>query len=191
MLLFVEPKLEIIFAISVLLIGTVFCFLLTPMSVPDEQAHYEYKPSAWKGFLKHSGLKVGLSGMQIAAVAIIASVMVGSAVFVVLKTSSPKAGTPTVQEETTVLSDTIVPVEMPDETEQNEASQMVVQPAAIVKETKTEENAPEEVSKPNTEQQEKKNVTHPYMVPVRIDVDTITSLETTDEERRNGNSRIF
>ena len=37
-----ELKKEIIFSLSALIIGISFCMIITPMSVPDEQTHYEF-----------------------------------------------------------------------------------------------------------------------------------------------------
>ena len=41
-LLLVKPKYEILFAIIAGIIGITFCFIMTPMSIPDETAHFEY-----------------------------------------------------------------------------------------------------------------------------------------------------
>lgn len=38
----IEPKLEIFFAVMTAMIGLTFCFLMTPLSIPDEFAHFEY-----------------------------------------------------------------------------------------------------------------------------------------------------
>lgn len=37
-----EPKVEVLFAVMAAIIGLAFCFLMTPLSIPDEFAHYEY-----------------------------------------------------------------------------------------------------------------------------------------------------
>lgn len=37
-----EPKLEILFVVIASIVGLAFCFLMTPLSIPDEFAHYEY-----------------------------------------------------------------------------------------------------------------------------------------------------
>lgn len=42
LLLLVEPKYEALFATIALIIGLAFCMIITPMSVPDEQRHYEF-----------------------------------------------------------------------------------------------------------------------------------------------------
>lgn len=42
LLLLINPKYEVFFAIVSLIIGISFCMVITPMSVPDEQAHYEF-----------------------------------------------------------------------------------------------------------------------------------------------------
>ena len=41
-LLLINPKYEVFFAVTVILIGSLFSISITPMSAPDEQAHYEY-----------------------------------------------------------------------------------------------------------------------------------------------------
>ena len=41
-LLLIEPPYEVMFASAALLIGLAFCFVMTPLSIPDETAHYEY-----------------------------------------------------------------------------------------------------------------------------------------------------
>ena len=37
-----EPKAEVLFAVMATIIGLTFCFLMTPLSIPDETTHYEY-----------------------------------------------------------------------------------------------------------------------------------------------------
>lgn len=41
-MMLVEPKLEIFFVLMATIIGITFCFLMTPLSIPDEFAHFEY-----------------------------------------------------------------------------------------------------------------------------------------------------
>lgn len=41
-MMLVEPKLEVFFAFMAGIVGLTFCFLMTPISIPDEFAHYEY-----------------------------------------------------------------------------------------------------------------------------------------------------
>lgn len=41
-MMLIEPKLEVFFAVMAAIIGITFCFLMTPLSIPDEFAHYEY-----------------------------------------------------------------------------------------------------------------------------------------------------
>lgn len=42
LVLLVNPKLEVLFTIMALVFGLIFLVIITPMSVPDETAHYEY-----------------------------------------------------------------------------------------------------------------------------------------------------
>jgi len=41
-LLLIEPKIHVFFAVMTAIVGITFCFLMTPLSIPDEFAHYEY-----------------------------------------------------------------------------------------------------------------------------------------------------
>ena len=42
LVLYVKPKYEVLFTIIAIIFGITFCTIITPMSVPDETAHYEY-----------------------------------------------------------------------------------------------------------------------------------------------------
>lgn len=162
-----------------------------------EQAQYKYNASAWRRFLKHSGFKVGLSGMQIAAVAITAVVVAGGAVFAILKTHAPE--TPNAQNPIEIVAaDTTSPQTTDLELASDEAARVTtpsdVQNVVRKVETPTTESQSDTIipsntssSKPKTHQTE----SHPRLVPVRINVDTITQLEATEEEQRNGNSRLY
>lgn len=41
-ILLIKPKFEVLFTIIAASIGLTFCFVMTPLSIPDEMAHYEY-----------------------------------------------------------------------------------------------------------------------------------------------------
>lgn len=161
-----------------------------------EQAQYSYKPSAWKRFLKHSGTKVGLSGLQIAAVTIASVAVVGGAVWGVsaLKNQSAVENEiPAPQVETmvidTVQQKNIVVTEEPAST--------TVAPKTVAKSqaepVATAEPVVEKTTDPQTmpAAQPRKKTSRPLGRPVIINVDTITVMEPTDEELRKGNSRLF
>lgn len=160
-----------------------------------EEAYYPYKPSAWKNFLKRSGAKVGFSGGQIALSVIAASVVVGAAVWGVSSLNSKSADQPQMQEE--------VSVDVVD-TMENETVEIAVEETPVVTEKNVirakqttsepvETSSPEPVEQPAavTPAKPQKKVTPRYGKPVLINVDTITELEATDEQLRNGHSRIF
>lgn len=42
LLSFKDLKHEILFSVIALFVGLLFCFIMTPLSIPDEQAHYEF-----------------------------------------------------------------------------------------------------------------------------------------------------
>lgn len=42
LLLLIDPRYEILFTTIAIVLGLAFCFIMTPMSIPDEQTHYEF-----------------------------------------------------------------------------------------------------------------------------------------------------
>lgn len=159
-----------------------------------DQAQYAYKPSAWKSFAKHSGFKVGLSGWQIAVATIATVAVVGGAVWGILSaTHRQPANTPQNTTESTVaVIDSANHTETDEPTLVNEPTpaptkQTPQKPteAIVVQETVTETPVEKEPAKP------RKTTTRPWGKPVLINVDTITQLEATDEELRNGHSRLY
>ena len=163
-----------------------------------EQAEYTYKPAAWKSFRQKAGMGRGTVGYWAAGVAS-AVIVGGTLVFVLTREPEPSSNlTPT---ETPMLvadsayeniqsplsADTLLveessAKETPAVGESRSGAQERVQPADAKPEQETA------VSKAP----EKPSVTKPrYGRPLVIDVDTIKDNLPSDEELRNGHSRLY
>ena len=161
-----------------------------------EQAQYNFRPSAWRSFIKYSGLKAGLAAWQIAAIITAAVVTGGAITYGVLKHSSANNIEPeqyadqmvadTTEEEVIEMSEPIV-----EEISEPEYKEQTA-PSSIQKSVKSSTTDEPVVEAPKAAQPKNTTVKRRYYGrPVVIDVDTITVLEPTDEELRKGNSRLF
>lgn len=170
-----------------------------------DQTEYPYKHSAWKGFAKRAGIKVGLSGLQIAAIVLSAVVMVTGLTLGVIF-----MGHPTTHDEqgAVVREQDTVEVQNPSSLSSDNEEQVygehvqgtveTQKPVAlpIHKDQGPKSNDPQPItntqsSTPNTSKPTSKPQRPVYGPPLEINVDTITQMEPTDEQLRNGNSRIF
>lgn len=162
-----------------------------------EKAQYAYRPSAWRSFAKSAGVRAGLSGLQIAAIAVaVVAVVIGITLGVVF------SGQPTPNSE----QGAVVRIQDTVET-QNPASPILEdqEPNSVQGAVKTQQSASQIQDKQGTansvqgtvETQHaaslpKASTQRPiYGRPLEILVDTITEMEPTDEQLRQGNSRIF
>lgn len=163
-----------------------------------EQAEYAYKPEAWKSFRQKAGMGRGTVGFWAAGVAT-AVVIGGSLVFMLNR--EPKTAATASPTETSVIvadsscenmqspmsADTFLVEETAAKTtpatgDHRTGAQERVQPVeAQPEQTNTVAKAPE-----------KPSVTTPrYGRPLVIDVDTIKDNVPSDEELRNGHSRLY
>lgn len=158
-----------------------------------EQATYSYKSSAWRKYSRFAGLKNLTPWLcTIGAVAVVG---VGVLLWNLLHT--PKAMEPeTTPEVMVVAEDSTLSVTdttatmaevMPSE------SDKPAEVAASLHQTTTqvEAPAPEPAAKPEPAPKPKKPSAPVYGIPVVIDVDTITQMWPTDEELKEGNSRLY
>jgi len=160
-----------------------------------KEATYTYKASAWRSFAQKAGIKTGAAALY----TIVAVAVLSVAAFVVVKMtrhSSPAPETP-VESVAVAQADTLIaeepvakPVEEPvaDPSSASENTHQVTSrnPAPAAVET-PQNNAKQETVKPERTRVE----TPVYGIPVVIDVDTITQMWPTDEELKEGNSRLF
>lgn len=163
-----------------------------------EQAEYTYKPAAWKSFRQKAGMGRGTVGYWAAGVA--SAVIVGGTLVFVLN-REPKT--------TSDLPSTEIPVFAADSSYENTKSALSADTLLVeespAKETPVVGKSPSGVQErvqpadAKSEQEtsvsrapEKPSVTTPrYGRPLVIDVDTIKDNLPSDEELRNGHSRLY
>lgn len=158
-----------------------------------EEATYPYDSSAWKQFRKKSGMRSGtlkywLSGVSTALVA------GGVAVFMLARPAAQNTNQPN---ELQALHDTVSQmVSIPQDGQQTET--LVVEETKTV--VKTSRKAMQnQVSDPQQEQpaetagkkQKRSTEAVRYGRPLVIDVDTIKDNVPSDEELKNGHSRLY
>jgi len=156
-----------------------------------EQATYHYKASAWRSFARHAGIKTGAAALY----TLVAVAVLSVASFVVVKMTrhaAPAPETP-VESVAVVQTDTLIseepvaePVAATSPVAENTRPVASSHPAAA--ESESHQNAAKSESvKPERSRAE----TPVYGIPVVIDVDTITQMWPTDEELKEGNSRLY
>ena len=163
-----------------------------------EQAEYAYKPAAWKSFRRKAGVGRGSVGYWAAGVA--TTVIIGGALVFMLNREPKTAATASPTETPTIVTDSscenmhsplsadtlLVEESSAKETPavggHHDDVRERVQPAEVQSEqTTTVAKAPE-----------KPSVRPPrYGRPLVIDVDTIKDNVPSDEELRNGHSRLY
>ena len=163
-----------------------------------EQAKYSYKHAAWKGFAKRAGFKAGLSGLQIAAITVaVVAVITGITLGVVFSgqpTPNGDQGAVVGIQDTMETQYAVSPTQDNVEHGTADSEQRVKEtqkPASLPKTNDQQPmaNGQQPISNP---QQPTTNTQRPkYGPPLEINVDTITQMVPTDEQLRNGNSRIF
>lgn len=163
-----------------------------------EQAEYPYKHSAWKSFAKSAGIKAGLSGLQIAAitmavVAVVAGITLG-VVFSGQPVPNGEQGTVVSVQDTVETCDGASPVQGDQGTVISEQGTVETCHGA----SQTQDNQGTVNSTQGTVETQhaaslpKASTQRPiYGRPLEILVDTITQMEPTDEQLRQGNSRVF
>lgn len=157
-----------------------------------EEATYSYKPSAWRNFQKSTGtfrpMKYWIAGAAV-------TVMVGTTIGVLMHQKTDKV--PAQQEQVTVTAalDTLESPqnEQPVLLEEFENTVSPKNPSVGLSQKQSDQNTTTQpdavVKQPNKESQT--TTVRPLGRPLVIDVDTIKENVPTDDELRNGNSRIF
>lgn len=159
-----------------------------------EQAEYSYKHSAWKSFAKSAGIKAGLSGLQIAAITVaVVAVVTGITLGVVFSgqpVPSSEQGTVARIQDTVETQHAASPIQ--DEQGAVDSVQGTVETCHGASLTRDNRKVQAPVDTPRASSQPNVNRQRPaYGRPLEILVDTITEMEPTDEQLRQGNSRIF
>ena len=162
-----------------------------------DQATYSYKASAWRSFARHAGIKTGAAAIY----TIVAVAVLSVAAFVVVKMTrhaAPAPETP-VENMAVATNDTVVAVETTTEPEaaipdmpETIYCDFSGDPKAAKDAPAVESPAPAAPAAPVTPARKSKSNQPPiYGIPVVIDVDTITQMWPTDEELKEGNSRLY
>lgn len=162
-----------------------------------EQAEYAYKPSAWRSFRRMSGMGQSSLLYWIAGISSVA-VVGGAIAFASLREpqSAPdiEPAVPSLQVEDTASNepqsalpaDSLLVTSAP---EMVSSSSGTGTPRTSVRESDSVENSPKRQSV--TPPAEPKTTPARYGRPLVIDVDTIKDNVPSDEELRNGHSRLF
>lgn len=168
-----------------------------------EKAQYAYSPSAWRSFAKSAGVRAGLSGLQIAAIAVaVVALVIGitlSVVFLGQPTPNSEQGAVVMIQDT---AETQNPASQPTSNpqlptsnpQQPTASDRVQNSESKVQGSRLKVQSSTPNSQPPTPNSQPpiSNPQQPiYGRPLEILVDTITQMEPTDEQLRQGNSRVF
>ncbi len=158
-----------------------------------EEATYSYKRSAWRDFQKHAGtyrpVKYWIAGAA-------ATVLVGTTVGLFMFQKSDKVAPSSEPVEVTVTQDTLASLPEEQTVVLEEPKEVVPQknnrPSEQPQKSSAQETdvPPKSTANPPAKESRVKN-TRPMGRPLVIDVDTIKDNVPTDEELKNGNSRIF
>ena len=161
-----------------------------------EQAEYTYKPAAWQSFRRMAGM--GRSTVMYWLAGVSSAVVVGVLTTVLLL----KPSNPTPEEPSTLNVPTLDTVAMNVESEavvendtlllagnrNPQAPQTKVIPSAV---SKANVDSPKVAARRPAETPTPKSATPRYGRPLVIDVDTIKDNVPTDEELKNGHSRLY
>ncbi len=158
-----------------------------------EKAQYAYRPSAWRSFAKSAGVRAGLSGLQIAAIAVAVVAVVTGITLGVVFSGHP---VPSSEQDAVVsVQDTVETQHAASPVHDND-EQIAVETCHGASQTQdkqgTANSAQGTVETQHAASQPTDNRQRPaYGRPLEILVDTITEMEPTDEQLRQGNSRLF
>ena len=165
-----------------------------------EKAEYSYKPSAWKRFAKRAGFKTGVSAWIVSmVVVVVVSLTVGGIAFWNSKSNAQESEY-TIRQPNAPISNAESGIQNPESDNQQPAANSQKptansqQPIAKDQRLKTNAQQPTTNDQQQTanSQRLKTNAQRPiYGPPVELNVDTITQMVPTDEQLRQGNSRIF
>lgn len=162
-----------------------------------EQAEYAYKPAAWKSFRHHAGLKPTALKYWVTGVSSLV-VVGGLTTFLLLRTPNSSQGNAAVPEvasldtvslnvdgDDVVADDTLLLAGSGEQESPRAKAATTTAPKSTPEQSAAEANQPAKAAAP------RKNETSRYGRPLVIDVDTIKDNVPTDEELKNGHSRIF
>ena len=161
-----------------------------------EQAEYSYKPSAWRQFQRKSGLRHAATRYWVAGVtsAIIVGGIVGYVGYRQGQGTQSDNQTPIVSVVDTLTSQPENAATDNSETfvvKNADDAATVSKPSSVQNKRVQENPATTEEIPPVITSNTKKVTTPRYGRPLVIDVDTIKENVPTDEELRNGNSRLY
>ena len=161
-----------------------------------EQAEYAYKPSAWRNFKRVSG---SASPLRYWIVGSVSAVVLGGAVVTALYFAPNRQPREVADNPAMTVDSMLVDSESPVESQDTVSfsPKMVANPVSHTTPTKTTSGTtPAEaavstpMSRPDTLKKTQRTAVR-LGRPLVIDVDTIKDNVPTDEELRNGHSRLF
>ncbi len=159
------------------------------------EAQYAYRPSAWRSFARHAGIRRIWPWIWSSAVVAVA---VSVALFFLLKPAHRPADTsvqpsepevPSVAMTDALANDTDAVQMIPDkmlEADVATSCYFGLEKDEIAPDISTHEPPKVEVLKDT-----KPELIQPYGIPITISADTITQMWPTDEELKNGHSRLY
>ena len=163
-----------------------------------EQAEYAYKPSAWRNFRRFSGTVKPLKYWIVGSVS---AILLGGAVATVVHLTSNRpqqeVDSPTVLAADSVLAGTPTLSETSNETQDSKPvsfgqEESSTRPKNAAKTPSFSDKADEVTPSHRVDSSnQSKNMRTRLGRPLVIDVDTIKENVPTDEELRNGHSRLF
>ena len=162
-----------------------------------EQTDYPYRHTAWRHFLRRSGLHTALTGGQIAAISLTGVAVAALVTWGVVRhvASSPTPAEPAPAEVAVVITDSNAVSEDTLPTTVDVPASPQLQPAVARTPQNTTpsvmEEAPQPAARTSTKPHTDKKPEPIHGRPVIINVDTITELFPTDEQIRKGHSNII
>jgi hypothetical protein len=163
-----------------------------------EQATYSYDSAAWKSFQRKAGIRSGAWKYWVAGVSSIVAVG-GIVVSTIIRKDIPQSAPE--QESCVAVQDTALAVPSDELHVMKDTVAIKTTPAApvvtpehthrVVNDHSNPEKLHPTFSRPVETPKEQHISTPRYGRPLVIDVDTIKENVPTDEELRNGNSRVF
>lgn len=161
-----------------------------------EQAEYAYKPSAWRNFKRVSG---SASPLRYWIVGSVSAVVLGGAVATALYFAPDRQPREVADKPAVTVDSMLVDSESPVESQDTVSfsSEMVANPVSHTTSMKTTSGTTPAEAAVSTPMSRPDTLKKPQRTDVRlgrplvIDVDTIKDNVPTDEELRNGHSRLF